>query len=175
MLAAAAASAGCLVVTLSPVYDDRSIVFEDALVGRWDNAEDRTSVVIDRAEWRSYKVAYTDRSSTYAFQGNLTTIGGERFLDLTRQRGSDAGPLLIQAHTVYRVRRESDTLTAAALDYEWVTSAMRLKRLGLVSAAMDDRRNVIITARTGELRAWLAEAPPDAFAAAMTFTRTNAQ
>jgi hypothetical protein len=175
MMAVAAASSGCFVVTLSPAYDDPSIVFDDALVGRWDNAEDRTSVVIDRAEWRSYKVTYTDRSTTYVFQGNLTTIGAEQFLDLTRSRGSDAGPLLMQVHAVYRVMRAADTLTAAAIDYGWVTRAMDEKRLGRLPAAMDDRRNAVIAARTEDLRAWLAKAPPDAFAAVMTFKRTDAQ
>jgi hypothetical protein len=175
MLAVAVASGGCFVVTLSPAYDDQSIVFDDALIGRWDNAEDRTSVVIDRAEWRSYKLTYTDRSTTYAFQGNLTTIDGEQFLDLTRPRGSDAGPLLMQVHAVYRVRRGADRLTAAAIDYGWVTRAMNEKRLGRLLAAIDDRRNAVIAARTEDLRAWLAKAPPDAFAAAMTFKRTDAQ
>jgi hypothetical protein len=76
---------------------------------------------------------------------------------------------------VYRVSRGADTLTAAALDYGWVTRAMNEKRLGRLSAAMDDRRNAVITARTEDLRVWLAKAPPDAFAAAVTFKRTDAQ
>jgi len=57
-------ASACVVVSLQPVYDDSSVVFDQALVGNWVNAEEETSVAIERAEWRSYKVAYTDRFAT---------------------------------------------------------------------------------------------------------------
>jgi hypothetical protein len=175
VLIGAIAAGGCLVLSLQPVYDDQSIAFEEGLVGRWDNTEDRTSVTIERAEWRSYKVTYTDRFATYPFHGNLTTIRGASFLDLTQPRGSDAGPYLVPVHAVYRLTITGQTLTAAALDYLWQTRAMNEKRPNRPAAALDDRRNAILVARTRDLRAWLAGAPADAFAAPMTFTRTNSE
>src|SRR6185436_15380711 len=94
VLAAALASSGCLVLSLQPVYDAASVVFDDALIGTWVNTEDETSAIIERGEWRSYKVAYTDRFSTRTFQANLTKIAAARFLDLTEMRGADPGPFL---------------------------------------------------------------------------------
>jgi hypothetical protein len=170
-VAAAALSGGCIVVSLQPVYNDAAIVFEEGLIGQWENVDDRTSATIDRAEWRAYKIIYIERSSTIQFQGNLTRIGDTLFFDLTQARGVDEGPYLIPVHGVYRVELEGDKLCASALDYEWFTRAMTLKKPGLPTAALDGRRNVTLAAPTTRLREWLAHAPPDAYAAPMTFMR----
>ena len=93
-------SSGCLVVTLQPAYDDQSLVFEEALLGQWENAEDGTRATIERGEWRSYKITFVDRTATRVFQGNLTKIGASTFLDLTEMRGADPGPPLVPVHTI---------------------------------------------------------------------------
>lgn len=170
-LLAATLSSGCLVLALQPAYDAESVVFDEALVGQWENGDDGARATIQRAEWRSYKVTYADRVSTRAFQGNLTTIGDARFLDLTEMRGVDPGPYLVPVHGVLRVTVDGDTLTAALLDYNWFTRAMGQKSLGRLTSAFDDRRNAVITAPTSELRRWLPRAPSEAFLAPMTFKR----
>lgn len=171
LLAAALASSGCLVVTLQPAYDDQSLVFDEALLGQWENAEDGDRATIERGDWRSYKITYADRTATRIFQGNVTKIGAATFLDLTEMRGADPGPYLVPVHAVARIGVKDDTLTAALLNYDWFMRAMARKTLGRLSAAIDDRRNVVVTATTGELRRWLALTPADAFGAAATFTR----
>ena len=167
----ASLSAGCVVVSLQPAYDDESVVFEERLIGQWENVEDRTAAAIEPGEWRSYRVVFTDRSTTLTFHGNATRIGSALFLDLTQSRGVDAGPYLVPVHGIYRIEPAGDTLSAAGLDYEWFTQAMALKKLGRLAVAIDGRRNISIGASTSELRAWLARAPDEAFGAAMTFTR----
>jgi len=171
LLAGALTSSGCLVVTLQPAYDDQSLVFDETLLGQWENVEDGTRATLDRGEWRSYKVTYVDRSTTRVFQGNLTKIGSSTFLDLTEMRGADPGPYLVPVHGLARVTIAADTLTAALLDYDRFMRAMSRKTLGRLSAAVDDRRNAVITAPTAEIRRWLAQPPADAFAAPATFTR----
>jgi hypothetical protein len=171
VVAAAALNGGCLVVSLQPAYSDDAIVFEEALVGQWENVDDRTSVTIERAEWRAYKVVYTERSTTIGFQGNLTRIGSTLFLDLTQARGVDEGPYVVPVHGIYRIDIESDKFCAAALDYEWFSRAMTLKKLRPLTAALDGRRNVAIATSTSQLREWLASAPDEAYGAPMTFTR----
>jgi hypothetical protein len=171
LLAAAAASSGCLVLALQPVYDDASVVYDEALTGEWINADDETAAKIERAVWRSYKVTYTDRFATRTFHGNLTKIGTSTFLDLTEIRGIDAGPYLLPVHGVFRVTSAGDRLSAAPLDYAWFTQAITRKNVGSLSAAFDDRRNVVLAATATELRRWLMHAPAQAFAAPLTFTR----
>jgi uncharacterized membrane protein YgcG len=40
VVSGAVASNGCLVVSLQPAYDDESVLFDEALLGHWENAED---------------------------------------------------------------------------------------------------------------------------------------
>jgi hypothetical protein len=171
LLAAAILSSGCLVVALQPAYDDQSLVFEESLLGQWENAEDGVRATIEQGEWRSYRIAYADRSSTRSFQGNLTKIGAATFLDVTELRGTDPGPYLVPVHGVVRITIAGDKATVAMLDYDRFMRAIADKTLGRLTAAVDDRRNAVITAPTADIRRWLAQPPPDAFGAPATFTR----
>jgi hypothetical protein len=171
LLLASFASSGCLVLSLQPVYDDASVAFDEALVGQWENADDQTSANVEKAQWRSYKIIYTDHAATRTFQGNLTKIGAARYLDLTEMRGADYGPYLVPVHGVFRITLDGDTLTAADLDYEWWTAALKAKTLGRLGVSIDDRRNVVVSSTTSELRQWLQRSPASAFGAAMSFSR----
>jgi hypothetical protein len=59
------------------------------------------------------------------------------------------------------------------LDYEWLMRAITQKTLAGLAAAVDDRRNAVVTAPTDELRRWLPRAPDGAFGAPMTFKRKS--
>jgi hypothetical protein len=171
LVCAAALSTGCLVVSLQPAYDDNSIVFDERLIGQWENADDRTKAAFEQAEWRSYRVTYTDRAATTTLQGNLTRIGASLYLDLTETRGIDAGPYLVPVHGLYRVNLTADTLTASALNYAWFTRPVTGRLTPGLTMAMDARRNVVLASPTSGLRAWLARAPDGAFDVPMTFAK----
>ena len=158
-------------VSLQPAYDDQSIVFDEALLGQWENAEDGERATIERGEWRSYRITYTDRTATRSFQGNLTKAGAAMLLDITEMRGADPGPFLVPVHGIVRVSVEGDTLTMARLDYDRFMRARAQKAAGFPVSAVDDRRNAVITASTGDLRRWLMRAPADAFGTPATFAR----
>jgi len=163
-----------LVLSLQPVYDDASIAFDEALVGQWESADDQTSVTIERSQWRSYKITLIDRSSTHTYQGNLTRIGSSTFMDVTEVRGTDFGPYLVPVHGIIRVKIDGDKLVGSDLQYDWFLQAIPRKTLGRLAAAVDDRRNVILSSTTAELRAWLARAPAEAFDVPTTLTRKHA-
>src|SRR5262245_25776080 len=164
-------SAGCLILALQPAYDAESVAFDAALVGEWENADDGSLVTIERGEWRSYRITYAERSSMRTFQSNLTRIGAVSFLDLTEMRGADPGPYLVPVHGVVRIGIAGDTLTASLLDYPWFMGAMTQKSLRGIAVAVDDRRNIVLTDPTSEIRRWLEHAPDEAFSAPMTFAR----
>jgi len=164
-------SAGCLILALQPAYDAESVAFDEALVGEWENPDDGSKATIERGEWRSYKITYAERSTTRTFQSNLTKIGAVSFLDLTEMRGADPGPYLVPVHGVLRISVDGDTLTASLLDYPWFMRALTQKSLRGIAVAVDDRRNIVMTDPTSEIRRWLARAPDEAFSAPMTFTR----
>jgi hypothetical protein len=172
-LAAALLSSGCLVLALQPAYDADSVVFDQRLLGSWENADDGSRATVERGEWRSYKITFTDRFATRSFQGNLTRIGPANWLDLTEMRGVDPGPFLVPLHGVMRIAIEGDRLTVAPLDYAWFTRALQQKSAARLALALDDRRNVVVTVPTDQIRSWLARAPEAAFSAPMMFTRST--
>jgi hypothetical protein len=166
-------SSGCLVLALQPAYDAESVVFEQGLLGSWQNLDDGSVAAVERGEWRSYKVTFTDRFATRSFQGNLTRIGPTTWLDLTEMRGVDPGPFLVPLHGVMRIAIEGDRITVAPLDYAWFTRALQQKSAARLALALDDRRNVVVTAPTDQVRSWLARAPDTAVGTPMMFTRSS--
>jgi hypothetical protein len=171
LFVAALVSSGCLVVSLQPAYDAQSVVFDETLLGHWESTDEGAKATVERGEWRSYKIAYTDRFATRAFQGNLTKVDTATFLDVTALRGVDPGPYLVPTHGLFRIQIDGDSLTASPIDYTWFNRAMAQKLVVRLAPAIDDRRNAVIAAGTPEIRRWLARAPEDAFAAPMTFQR----
>src|SRR2546428_11356932 len=64
-----------------------------------------------------------------------------------------------------------DTLTASPLDYVWFMRGMTEKTLKRLAVAVDDRRNIVMTAPTSEIRRWLPGAPAPPLSAARPLTR----
>lgn len=167
---------GCLVLSLHPAYDDESLVWEPALLGTWQNADDNASVEIERGEWRSYRLRYAYPVETGELTGYLTSIGAERYLDVMPGRGRDPGSFLLPVHAVFRVRLEGNRLELASLSYDWFLERLRASKpvagLGVVE---DQKQNALIVSSTARLRAWLRRQTPasGAFGVPVVFVRTG--
>jgi hypothetical protein len=156
LLASCLLASGCLVVSTQPFYDAGSIEFDEALIGRWEGSDDRTLITVERGEWKSYKVTYPARSGPVVFTGYLTRVGDSRVFDLTPAHSVDPVSLLIPAHVAVRLQLLGDTLTVTGLDYEWFFKEAEQGRLAKLHPVLDARKNVVLTADTAGLRAWIA-------------------
>jgi hypothetical protein len=157
LLAAAACCSGCLVASVHPFYEETSLEFEPALVGRWESPDEGIEIRIERGDWRSYKVSYPVRGTPVVFTGFLTRIGDSRVLDLAPGHPPDPESLLIPAHLAVRLQLLGDTLTATGLDYDWFLRETDQGRLpSRLRGVLDSRKNVVLTADTAALRAWFA-------------------
>jgi hypothetical protein len=174
LVAAIATAPGCLVLALNPVYEGEQIGWEPALVGSWQNTDDKASMDIERGEWKSYKVHYVHPIETGDLTAYLTTIGDVRYLDVMPVRGEDRGSFLIPAHAVLRVTLEDNRLELTPLSYDWFFDRVRAGRgvAGLL-VAMDQKENAVIMSPGARLRDWLRTQPPDGemFGASAVFTR----
>jgi hypothetical protein len=165
---------GCLVLNLNPAYDDESLAWEPALLGRWQNTEDNVSVEITRGEWKSYKIHYVHPIETGDLTGYLTLVGDERYLDVMPARGQDRGSFVIPVHAVLRIRLHDDRLEVAALSYDWFFDMLKAgKPIAGLGVSLDQKENALIVSPTGKLRAWLRTQAPDSpvFGAVATFNR----
>jgi hypothetical protein len=156
VLVAALLSSSCLVVSTQPFYEPSAIEFDEALIGRWESAEERSLINVERGDWKSYKVSYPARSGPVVYAGYLTRVGDSRVLDLTPAHSVDPASLLIPAHFAVRLQLLGDTLTVTRFDYDWFLEETEQGRLTKLRPALDGRRNVVLTADTAGLRAWMA-------------------
>jgi hypothetical protein len=174
LLAILTAAPACLVLSVNPAYDDESITWDPGLVGAWEDVDDKASIQIERGEWKSYKVHYVYTIETGDVTGYLTTIGDQRYLDVTTARGEDRGSFLVPVHAILRVRLEGDMLQLTPLSYDWFYDRVNhQKTLPGLPAILDQKQNALIVAPTAALRAWIKAQPADGpmFGAAAAFVR----
>lgn len=165
---------GCLVVTVHPTHDRDALVWEPALIGAWQNADDNSSLVIQRGEWQSYRIRYELPIERGDLTGYLTTIGKARYLDVTPARGQDHGSFLVPVHVPLRVELEQDRLVLRGLSYDWFLDRV-MQKTGVpgLSVVLDEKENALIVSPPRAVRGWLARQPADGlmFGATATFTR----
>jgi hypothetical protein len=104
----------CLVLNVHPLYDDDTLTWEPALIGTWQDLDDKSSMQIERSEWKSYTIRYVHPIETGQLTGYLTVVGDERYLDVMPARGADRGAFLIPVHALLRVRLEGRSARARA-------------------------------------------------------------
>lgn len=167
---------GCLVVTLSPVYDTGSVVFDEALLGTWEQAEDRDTLIVGRGAWNAYDLSYQDGADITRFTAYLTRIEGRTVLDVTLEAGVEARPGTVRVHWPMLIDRQGDALSVRLLDYTRFKSQLAERRIESLRAAFDTEQNVVLGADTKALREWLAQHVNDeaAWDAATTFNRRPA-
>lgn len=78
--------AGCQPVdSLNPLYTDKDLIFDPALLGKWTEEKGTLEFVKAQHKDREYRVVFRDDetpSHQMEFQGRLVDLQGHRFLDL---------------------------------------------------------------------------------------------
>ncbi len=165
-------SSGCLVVGLHPFYDAGSIEFDEALIGEWENVEEAGAVRIGRGPWRSYRIDYTSGAETGSHDGYLSRLGSIRLLDLVRRPAIEGA---IRVHVPVRVQLLGDVLLLAPLDYDWFSREAEHGQPSALRPAIDDEGNILLSAPTAAVRAWLAAHAAERFGDPVRFTRKPAR
>jgi hypothetical protein len=154
LIVVAMLSSACLVSSLQPIYDDESIVFDEALVGTWENKESEVTVVVNRGEWRSYHLAFTDRFGTTRWTAQLVTVGSARLLNVRPEDGVERPAFLVATNGFMQIEIEGARVRVREPEYAVVLERVKSGKLGL-DAAIDLKQNVLITSPSSKLRAWL--------------------
>lgn len=176
-ITALALAPGCLVLSVNPVYDAGSLGWEPALLGAWQDADDRSSMQIDRGEWRSYRIHYIHPIENGDLTGYLTAVGDDRYLDLMPARGEDRGSFVVPVHAILRVRLDGDQLELTPLSYDWFFDRLRVSTpVPGLAVALDQKENALIVSPSTRLRDWLRRQPRTGrmFGAPAVFTRKSA-
>lgn len=166
-------SSACLVSSLHPVYEENAILFDEGLLGEWENRESEISASVSRGEWRSYHIAFTDRFGTTKYIGHLTTIGAARVLNVIPHDALEKPPFVVATNGFMQLEIDKARVRVREPDYGVIVKRAMAGKLR-VDAATDVKQNVIITAPSSKLRAWIATALKDEalWADWKTFTRS---
>jgi len=163
LVSALAVAPGCLVLSVNPLYDAESLGWESGLLGAWQAADDRSSMQVDRGEWRSYKIRYVHPIENGDLTGYLTGVGDDRFLDLMPARGEDRGSFVVPVHAILRVRLDGDRLELTPLSFDWFFDRLRASPRGTpvpgLAVALDQKENALIVSPSTALRDWLRRQP----------------
>jgi hypothetical protein len=151
---------GC-VPTLNPVYTQRDLIYDAALLGFWRQRESTATWNFTKAGEKEYALAYTDtegRSGT--FTARLANVGGVQFLDLypvkDELESSEFYKFhLLPIHTVYIVRQTSPDLKLAGFDLKWLDEYLQQNPDALQHSTYNGQQ--LVTASTEELQAFLLE------------------
>jgi len=177
VLLGVAANAGCLVLNVGRFYDDAAIVFDDRLVGSWKAADDNVTAVVERSEWRSYRIQFTHPTETGVLTGYLFKRGDALYLDLTLVRGKDFGVFVVPGHVLVAVTVTSDAeVSLAPLSYDWFNKGLTQRTLPApLKASRGERDQVVLGGDRVPFWQWLdtARKTPNTlvFGAATTFRR----
>lgn len=167
LLAAVLVCSGCLVVSVNPAYDGDSIGWDPALIGSWQDADDKSSMEITRGEWKSYRIHYAHPVESGDLTGHLTAIDDARYLDVMPAVGIDRGSLVLPVHAVLRVRLDGDRLELTPLSYDWFADRLRRRTpsgrttpVPGLTVVLDQKENALIVSPVETFREWLRRRPP---------------
>jgi len=155
---------GC-VPSLNPLYTDKDVIFDSALVGTWSGDDEKESWAFEKGADKSYNLTQTDsEGNTARFEAHLLQLKDYRFLDLylielgkESKINNYAGCALIPGHMFFKVSRIEPTLQMAVMDPDWIKDfldknpkAIRHQRLTDPDEHKD--RGIVLTAETKDLQ-----------------------
>jgi hypothetical protein len=163
------ANTGCLVLSVGRFYDEAAIAFDERLVGSWKAVDDNVTVVVERSEWRSYRIQYTHPTEAGVLTGYLFKHGETLYLDLTLIRGKDFGVFVVPGHVLARVTvKSASEIELAPLSYDWFNRGLGQKSLpAALKASRGERDQVVLGGDRAPFWQWLDAAQKSGTAAAI--------
>lgn len=165
---AALAFAGCLVPSVNPLYTEKDLIFDPALVGTWGEAGNEDRHIFARDGDNAYTWTSRDKESTNVFRAHLLKLGEHRFLDAVLTRTSDewkgvgrTAVVVRPAHLFFKVEMEKPTLRVRAFSTEWLDKALEADPKAVAHERIhepdvdEEKGRVMLTASTADLQKFI--------------------
>jgi hypothetical protein len=158
---------GCLITSVYPFYDQKTLVWEPALLGGWNvieesgESDERWEFVEKGTNSNALEVTYSSGGESSAMLGHVFKLRGELFLDLFGTGlKDDSQPPPIPSHFVLRVSQLTPTLKMATMDYEWLAELLEhnpkaVRHHAITDGENPDDKRIVLTADTAELQRFI--------------------
>ena len=173
--------AGC-VPSLNPLYTEKDLVFEPALLGVWSEKEDSTDGwTFRKKDDKSYQLLIQEGEKSSPFIAHLVQLGKYRFLDLYPDeaglkdfnRDDIYKMTLIPGHLFLKVSKIEPTLQIGFLNADWLEKLLKKSPGALRHQRMGEDKGLVLTASTKELQKFMLKHvnTKDAFGESSDFKR----
>ena len=160
---------GCWILSFSPLYHQKDIIFDINLLGYWDNQNEEDDMerwTFLRGEGQSYRLIVTDEKGVEGeFQTHMLRLGNIVYLDClpaAPEQGSDFQMShLVPCHSFLRIKLEEDKLFLRAMDYDWLDDRLKDGRITLRHARRED--GFLLTASTQDLQEFIKKYSDEVF------------
>lgn len=146
---------GCPVRSLSPLFQEKDIVFNEALLGTWKNTENTDMVTFERMGDNSYRAIVHEKdkdSTTYMVQ--LGKLGNYWFTDwFPDGKGEDYQ--MIPTHLISQTGLNRDSLSLSFLEGDWVEQVLSSDKNAIPHARQTG--DIILTADTELLQKFVLQ------------------
>jgi hypothetical protein len=154
--------AGC-VPSLHPLFTDKDLVFEQALVGSWVEEDGKSTWTFQKSGENAYELVYTENEKPARFQAHLLKLGNYLFLDVFPEESDMKNGLykglLIPAHGFAKIRIEKDSVRLDYLNPDWLKQMVDEKKIKIGHDFIGD--SIILTAETKDLQKFAVEYADD--------------
>lgn len=162
--AAVILAAGC-VPSLHPLYTDKDVIFEEKLLGRWedDNNASNAWIFEKGSDPNSYKLNIRENDKDGYFDAHLTKIEDSMYLDLFPQEpqieASDYYKMhLLGVHTFLKIEIADPNLHVRAMNPEFIEELIKSNPDAVKHEVLGDKNDgIVLTASTEQLRKFIAK------------------
>jgi hypothetical protein len=154
---------GCVVPSLHPLFTEKDLVFDPALIGTWVEENEKETWTFQKAGDHTYDLFYEGEGDSAEFEAHLLRLGKFEFLDIYPEEPDIKNDFckfhLILTHTFSRIWIDGDTLRTAMLNPQWLEDMIARRNVKIAHERLDDR--IVLTASTKELQKFILKYAED--------------
>ena len=144
------------VPSLHPLYTDKDLIFEPALLGEWAEAkpDSKSTLTFSKAGDKEYKLVSGDGPDKKSmFIARLVKLGDKLFLDVKPDPASEPDCSGLPWHMFFYVSRIEPTLRMWDLNDKWLEKLLKKDPSLLKHEVVDG--DLVLTASTKQLQSFL--------------------
>ena len=151
------------VPSLHPLFTNKDLVFESALVGTWVDEDGKNTWAFQKSGDNAYELVYTENETPAKFKAHLVRLEKFLFLDIVPEEPDTKNDFykghLIPAHSFAKIWIEGDLLRLATLDGDWLKNMINKKKIKIGHEWLD--QTIILTAPTKDLQKFVLKYAED--------------